>query len=426
MKINKFGGASVKDAKSIENVSNIIATFDNNNTIIVVSAMGKTTNLLEKLVHSYYKNENEKWTYFNELKSAHFAIIDELFNNNSPFINSDIENIFLELECFLEKEPNINDFDFYYDQIVPYGEILSSRVLSHYLNYKKIKAHWIDSRNFIATDNNYREARVNWEDTERIVKNKLSNIAAKSLVVMQGFIGKGDNGTTTTLGREGSDYTAAILAYCLACQDLTIWKDVAGVMNADPKKFNNAEKIDAISYDEAIELAYYGATIIHPKTIQPLKAKGIPLYVKSFINPELAGTKVLESEKLIKIPCVIVKENQCLITFKSKDFSFIAEDNLQKIFSVFATEKMHMHVMQDSAISFTCCTDANLERIENISKILAKDFEIIKIFEVLIKSVYNYTLNKEMAKNTNALLRQFNENVYHEVVETKNVAFVFE
>jgi len=424
MKINKFGGASVKDAKSMENVANIIGTLDQQNNIIVVSAIGKTTNLLEAICNAYFKDTPNKWDLFKELKQNHFAILADLFDNNSPFINSDIENIFLDLECLLEKEATQAEYDFYYDQIIPYGEILASRILSHYLNFRNIKTHWIDSRNFIATDDNYREARIDWENTEKIIKNKLSQLAAKSLIVMQGFIGKSSTGATTTLGREGSDYTAAILAYCLDSKELNIWKDVAGVMNADPKKFNDAQKIDAMSYNEAIELAYYGATVIHPKTIQPLKAKGIPLNVKSFLDPSLAGTQVLESGNLIKVPCVIVKENQCLLTFKSKDFSFIAEDNLQKIFSVFAREKSRMHVMQNSAISFTCCTDANKERLDNIVTALSNDFDIEIQNEVIIKSVYNYALNKEMAKNKNALMRQFNENVYHEVAKASEAVFV--
>jgi aspartate kinase len=426
MKINKFGGASIKDAKSMENVAGIIGTLDQQNNIIVVSAIGKTTNLLESICDAYFKDAANKWELFTTLKQNHFAILADLFDNNSPFINSDIENIFLDLECLLEKEPIQTDYDFYYDQIIPYGEILASRILSHYFNFRNIKTHWIDSRNFIATDDNYREARIDWENTEKIIKNKLSTLAAKSLIVMQGFIGKSGTGATTTLGREGSDYTAAILAYCLDSKELTIWKDVAGVMNADPKKFNDAQKIDAMSYNEAIELAYYGATVIHPKTIQPLKAKGIPLNVKSFLDPSLAGTQVLESGNLIKVPCVIVKENQCLLTFKSKDFSFIAEDNLQKIFSVFAKDKSRMHVMQNSAISFTCCTDANKERLDKITKSLSNDFDIEIQSDVIIKSVYNYALNKEMAKNKKALMRQFNENVYHEVVKANEAVFLFE
>lgn len=426
MKINKFGGASVKDAKSMENVANIIGTLDQQNNIIVISAIGKTTNLLESICEAYYKQTANKWKLFNQLKENHFSILGNLFNNNSPFINSDIENIFLDLECLLEKEAAHTDYDFYYDQIIPYGEILSSRIFSHYLNSRNIKTHWIDSRNFIATDDNYREARIDWENTEKIIKNKLSPLAAKSLIVMQGFIGKSTTGVTTTLGREGSDYTAAILAYCLDSKELNIWKDVAGVMNADPKKFKDAQKIDAMSYNEAIELAYYGATVIHPKTIQPLKAKGIPLNVKSFINPEVEGTQVLESVNIINVPCVIVKENQCLLTFKSKDFSFIAENSLQHIFAVFAKDKSRMHVMQNSAISFTCCTDANKERLDNIVKHLSNEFEIDIQYDVIIKSVYNYALNKEMAKNKKALMRQFNEHVYHEVAKANEAVFVLE
>jgi len=405
-------------------VGNIIKDLDRNNNIIIVSAMGKSTNLLEQICEAYFHKLGNVSTYFGQLKTAHFEVLNELFPQSYPFIESDIENIFLELECALEKEPNAVDYDFYYDQIVPFGELLSSRILSHYLNHVNIKNHWLDSRNFIITDQNYREARVDWVNTEKIIKNKLKTIANKSLIVLQGFIGRASNGASTTLGREGSDYSAAIIAYCLDAKELNIWKDVNGVMNADPKKFKDAQKIDAISYNEAIELAYYGATIIHPKTIQPLKAKGIQLNVKSFLHPDFDGTKVIDSHKLINIPCVIIKENQCLLTIKSKNFSFIAEENLQRIFMVFAVEKLRIHVMQNSAISFTCCTDANFSRIDKLVEALKEDFEIEITTDLIIKSVYNYNINVEMSKSNSALLRQFNENVYHEVIKANEATFV--
>jgi aspartate kinase len=415
MKVNKFGGASVKNAEGIKNISHIIKDF-NEHTIVVVSAIGKTTNLLESITRAFYNEDDAKWDLFNTLKENHLSIINFLFEGKTPFITNDIENILLELECFLDRENKTESYDFYYDQIVPFGEILASRILAHYLNFVQVKSHWVDSRNFIVTDDYHREARIDWDSTCKVVKNQLRKLANKSTVVMQGFISRSHKGTNTTLGREGSDYTAAILAHCLDSKSVTIWKDVDGVMNADPKRFDEVEKIDKISFNEAIELAYYGATIIHPKTIQPLKAKKIPLFVKSFINPKNPGTQVLESEKCIQIPCIIVKDNQCLINIKSKDLSFIAENHLQNIFSIFSKHKLRMHVMQNSAISFTCCTDRIPERVSNLVSELKELFEVELIDDVYINSIYNYQISDKYKMASNPLLKQFNETVYHEVL----------
>lgn len=415
MKVNKFGGASVKNAEGIKNISQIIKNFDEH-TIVVVSAIGKTTNLLEKITRAFYNEDESKLDLFNSLKETHLSIIQYLFEGKAPFITNDIENILLELECFLDRNNKTESYDFYYDQIVPFGEILASRILAHYLNFVQVKSHWVDSRNFIVTDDYHREARIDWDSTQKVVRNQLRKLAHRSTVVMQGFISRSHKGTNTTLGREGSDYTAAILAHCLDCKSVTIWKDVDGVMNADPKRFEDVEKIDKISFNEAIELAYYGATIIHPKTIQPLKAKKIPLFVKSFINPSAPGTQVLESEKCIQIPCIIVKDNQCLINIKSRDLSFIAENHLQSIFSLFAKNKLRMHVMQNSAISFTCCTDYNPERISGLVDELAELFEVDIKENVYIKSIYNYRKSNKSKMAAKPLLKQFNETVYHEVL----------
>jgi len=415
MKVNKFGGASVKNAEGIKNISQIIKDF-NEHTIVVVSAIGKTTNLLEEITRAFYQDQTTKWDLFNELKQNHNGIIRSLFEGKTPFITNDIENIFLELECFLDKENKTEGYDFYYDQIVPFGEILSSRILAHYLNSLEVKSHWVDSRNFIVTDDYHREARIDWDSTKKVVNNQLRKLANKSTVVMQGFISRSHKGTNTTLGREGSDYTAAILAHCLDCKSVTIWKDVVGVMNADPKRFDHAEKIDLISFNEAIELAYYGATIIHPKTIQPLKAKKIPLFVRSFVDPQMKGTQVLESEKCIQVPCIIVKDNQCLINIKSRDLSFIAENHLQTIFSLFAKHKLRMHVMQNSAISFTCCTDSVKERIKRLLEDLNVLFEVDIKDNVYINSIYNYQKSEKVKMAANPILKQFNETVYHEVL----------
>jgi aspartate kinase len=419
MKINKFGGASIRDASGIKNVVNIIHSFDDN-SIVVVSATGKSTNLLEKACKHFFDTKGSENPYFKEFKENHLAIIDELFDGKAPFVMNDIENILLELECVLEKKHTPESYDFYYDQIIPFGEIISSRILAHALNFGNVKAHWLDIRNFMTTDANYREARIDWDSTKAMVQGKLSDYAQKSTLVLQGFIGRSHLGTTTTLGREGSDYTAAILAHCLNAKSVTIWKDVSGVMNADPKKFDDAKQIDVISFNEAIELAYYGATVIHPKTIQPLKNKKIPLYVKSFKDPTLDGTIVKECEKAIEIPCRIIKENQCFITIKSRDLSFIAEDNLQLIFSTFAKNKLRLNVMQNSAISFACCTDFVEHRIEALLKELNENFDTEIEKDLKIYTTYNYLGTDVPAKPKNTILRQINGFVVHDVVKNKD------
>lgn len=415
MKINKFGGASIKDASSINNVVDIIKSFQEN-SIIVVSATGKSTNLLEKACKHFYETKGSTNPFFQEFKENHLGIIKELFVGKAPFVTNDIENILLELECLLEKKSAPEPYDFYYDQIIPFGELISSRILAHMLNFSEVKTHWLDIRNFITTDANYREARVDWESTKAMVSGKLVDYAKKSTVVVQGFIGRSNIGTTTTLGREGSDYTAAILAHCMNAEAVTIWKDVSGVMNADPKKFEDAEKIDVISFNEAIELAYYGATVIHPKTIQPLKNKKIPLYVKSFKDSSLEGTIVKECDKAIQVPCKIIKENQCFITIKSRDLSFIAENNLQLIFSAFAKHKLRLNVMQNSAISFICCTDYVEHRVKALLLELNQNFDTELMKDLIIHTTYNYQETNSESKPKNIILRQSNGYVVHDVL----------
>lgn len=420
MKIFKFGGASVKDAESVENVATILRQYEQSKVLVVISAMAKTTNLLENLVGSYIQKEPQTHVLLEELKTFHFQICSTLFQNPNHPIFNDLENLFLELECMLEKEVGggIENYDFVYDQVVSYGELLSTRIVSAYLLLHGIKNKWVDARNFIFTNSHHREAQINWQETERIIAGKLKPFAEKSMVITQGFIGKDRDNATTTLGREGSDYSAAVFAYCLDAESVTIWKDVEGVMNADPKKYPGAVKIDTLSYNQAIELAYYGASVIHPKTIQPLKSKAIPLYVQSFVKPQNPGTAVKEGAAYnASQTCYIFKENQCLLTLKSRDFSFIAENNLQQIFSAFALHKVRINMMQNSAISFKAIIDCDERKMQSLLADLQLTFETRIQKNLRLLSEYNpcETLPADLMPNREVVLEQKSERVWMRV-----------
>jgi aspartate kinase len=357
MKIFKFGGASVKDADGIKNIRKILLNHQQDPLLVVISAMGKSTNHLEKIVHACVHQTDEIPALLKELKDYHYTIIQELQSENQFTMINDIENLFLELECLTETPVHTDEYDFVYDQIVSFGELISTKIVSHYLLGTGFKNQWIDSRNFILTDDRYRDARIQWSETEQIIAKKLKPLAERHPVITQGFIGRGPVNETTTLGREGSDYSAAIFAYCLNAESVTIWKDVAGVMNADPKKMDNAVLIPHIGYSDAIELAYYGASVIHPKTIQPLMAKDIPLFVKSFINPQHEGTRVSNKGQVLSVPCYIFKNNQVLVELKTRDFTFIVEQNLEHIFRLLAKYKVRCNIIKNSAISFSFVAD---------------------------------------------------------------------
>ncbi len=335
MQVFKFGGASVKDAEGVKNVAEVLKQFPNQKIAVVVSAMGKTTNSLERLAKAFfYKTENAE-IILEEIKKYHLDICHHLFANSFHPIFIELENTFVELYWAIEDEPT-HSFDFEYDQIVSMGEVISTKIISAYLNHVGLQNKWVDARGFIQTDNTYREGKVDFELTETLIKRDLLPVFNSfNSIVTQGFIGGTSENFTTTLGREGSDYTASILAYCLNADNVTIWKDVPGVLNADPKWFSHTKKIDQLSYHDAIELTYYGATVIHPKTIKPLQNKNIPLYVKSFLKPKEEGTIIKDGEKRLNIPSYIFKIDQVLISIQPKDFSFIAEDNLSDIFDLF-------------------------------------------------------------------------------------------
>lgn len=372
MKILKFGGASVKDAEGIQNVYNVLKTIKANKVLVVVSAMGKTTNALEVVVKNYFDRSDELQSSVQSVKEYHFEIISNLFKP-THLVFSEVENYFFDLNRFLEQNKSPN-YSFVYDQVVSFGEMISSKILYHYLKDNCFDLTWLDSRNFIKTDNSYRDANVNWEQTEKQISehiNKTQNY------ITQGFLGSDENNFTTTLGREGSDYTAAIFAYSLDAENVTIWKDVAGVLNADPRFFENTTLLEQISYREAIELAFYGASIIHPKTLQPLQQKEIPFFVKSFLNPLEKGTSISKGVDLHpKLPCFIVKKPQHLISFSSKDFSFIMEENISFIFSVLHKYKIKVHLIQNSAISFSVCIEDKFLNLNKLINELSDRFNI--------------------------------------------------
>ena len=417
MRIFKFGGASIKDADAVRNVASIIKLEKGKQLLIVISAMGKSTNLLECIVDDWYHGNKTLKKHYKELKSFHLNIVNELIEDEHNPIYNDIENLLFELECLIEKTPDLAiDFDFYYDQIISYGEFLSTKIVSNYLLSAKIKNKWVDARNFILTDDNHRNAKVDWEETEKVIKSKLTPFLEKNIVITQGFIGKSMSNHNTTLGREGSDYSAAIFAYCTNARNLTIWKDVDGVLTADPKLFPDATLIETLSYNQTIELAYYGASVIHPKTMQPLKAKKIELYIKSFVDSSRKGTVVKESinkEKIVS--SIIVKKNQTLLHLSTRDFSFIIEDHIGTIFKILAESKIKVNLMQNTAISFNLCIDTPkrkgvmpglMERLSPIFKTNIKESLSLYTF---------YGDDKRDVLNNDIILEQKHDNITHVV-----------
>jgi len=378
MKVFKFGGASVKDAISFGNIKRILSLYKDDDLFIVISAMGKMTNAFEKLTLSYFEKNDEIDKNLGLITDYHYKILQELFPDKTHAVYADIELLFAQLKDRLNKKSSTN-YNFDYDSIVPYGELLSSTVLSHYLKSCGFNNRWIDARHIIKTDATYREARINWDETPVLVRTAFENTINDNykIAVTQGFIGASAHGYTTTLGREGSDFTASILAYSLNAKEVVIWKDVEGVLNADPKLFEKTEKIGTLTYFDAIELAYYGATVIHPKTIKPLENTGIPLWVKSFLNPENEGTFIgnTKSDEKQK-PCFIFKFNQILISIVPFDFSFIVERNISSIFLLLSKYNVKVNLMQNSALSFSICVDNDLQKIPPLIEDLKKEFKI--------------------------------------------------
>ena len=373
MKVFKFGGASVRDAEGVKNLVSVLKEVGYDKTIVVVSAMGKTTNALEKILDNYFNDSKKTIDGLIQLKQYHIKIVKKLFGNDSFEIEETINKIFEELSGFLNtnKSPN---YSFVYDQVVSIGELLSSKIVHAFMKFSGLENYWLDSRKCIKTDDYYRAANLNWELTSQNIKNGLKG---HSLAVTQGFIGSNSNNFTTTLGREGSDYSAAIFAYVLNASSLTIWKDVPGVLNGDPRVFKKTKLLKKISYREAIELAFYGASVIHPKTLQPLQRKEIPLHVKSFENPKNEGTVVLKGKNLDPfVPCYILKKNQVLLRLSTIDFSFIVEDNISYIFRLLHDYKMTVELIQNSAISFSVCINNKYNKLDELLLILRAKFNV--------------------------------------------------
>lgn len=419
MRIFKFGGASVKDAAGIRNVYDVLQKTGYEDVLLVVSAMGKTTNALEAVINNYFNKSASLQASVQEVRKYHNQILLDLFDDDKHAVFNEVGKWFADLEYFLKhnKSPNYN---FVYDQIVSYGELVSTTIISQYMTFMGMKTQWLDVRNFIKTDATYRDANVDWDVTQ---KNITKTVKKKNLNITQGFLGSDENNFTTTLGREGSDYTAAIFAYCLNAESVTIWKDVPGVMNADPRFFENAQLLNQISYREAIELAFYGATVIHPKTLQPLQKKEIPLYVKSFLNPLLPGTSVSKGKDLEpELPCFIVKKHQLLVSLSSIDFSFIMEENISEIFALLHKFKMKVHLIQNSAISFSVCIDDKFGHFNELKAILSGRFKVSYNENVSLYTIRHFDekASKVVEKDKNVLLKQVSRETMQ--IVTKNEA----
>ncbi len=406
MKVFKFGGASVKDSAAVQNVSKLLARFTGEKLTVVVSAMGKSTNKLEEIVHALVKRDKNLFdTNLEELMQFHLEILGELFVEKHFKVYQQIDET-LEIIAKKYNEPIPENKAFLYDQIVSLGEVLSSYILAAYLQEEGHKAKWMDARKLIRTNSTFQEGKVDWKKTEELINCDFSPLFDNDdILVTQGFIGHTAEGVTTTLGREGSDYTAGIFAYCTNSESVTIWKDVPGMLNADPKYFNNTIKLDSISFKEAIELSYYGASVIHPKTIQPLQKKNIPLYVKSFLNPDAEGTIIQQStEKDNLVPSFIIKKDQILFSFTTKDFSFIVEENLSDIFDKLTKANVTMNLMQNSALDFSILVDSKKVNIEEFTSIFSNDYHV----------KYNSSLEL-------ATIRHYNEATIAQLIENKEV-----
>lgn len=416
MKIFKFGGASIKDAKGVKNVAKVLNDIGYNDVFIVISAMGKMTNAFEKMTNAYFYNTNDLPLCIDDIRAYHYNIIKNLFKNNKHKIYEEVEGHFTEMTQFMIRNES-KEYSFIYDQLVSYAELLSTKIVSYYLNETHVNNTWLDVRDSISTNSDYRDAKVDWEKTEQQI---LKNVNTKILNITQGFLGRNENHHTTTLGREGSDYTAAIFAYCLNAESVTIWKDVEGVLNADPRHFKETTLLQKISYTEAIELAFYGASVIHPKTLQPLQKKEIPLYVKSFVNPNQIGTSVLRGEAIYpEVACFIVKRDQILLSISSIDFSFIVERNISEIFNVLHEQKMKVNLIQNSAISFSICLEDKYENFDSLLLILKDKFKVDFHKGASLFTIRHFTNDAiaQIEKNNKVLLKQLTKETVQIVIE---------
>lgn len=413
----KFGGASVKDAISIKNMRNILYNRLRNPTVVVVSAMGKTTNALEEILSLKLagKEYSSKSTI---LKNFHLEVCEGLFSPDHR-VYSVVENYFSQLERVLHKKLSKENYDEYYDQVVSFGELISSKIVQEYLCHSDVFCVWQDAREVIVTNEDYRFAKIHWEKTARLCQKILKPVLEKYPVITQGFIGSEPGGKTTTLGREGSDFTAAILASSLKAAAVTIWKDVDGVLNADPKRFPNTVKFEELDYREAAELTYYGASVIHPKTIKPLANMGIPLFVKSFVHPEGSGTKIHQVHTQNTLPCIVVKDFQILVSFKVTDFTFINETHIHQVYTELEKLKLRVNLLQTSAISISIVIDKELFKLDKLIKILNKDFEIRYNEGLQLVTVKNHQpeILGELLDGKEVLLEQITRTTFQVVIK---------
>ncbi len=409
MKVFKFGGASVNSIERIIKLGDILKQFSKEKILVVISAMGKTTNALEKVTEAFYHGKrDEALQLFDIVKKQHLAIVNQILVTQFLPCEERLRDFFTEAEWLLYDKPQ-RHYDYYYDQVVCIGELLSTTIISHYLNEIGVENKWLDARDIIRTDDNFRDANVNWDFTSSRVQSSLAPMFKDlDIIITQGFIGATDENESTTLGREGSDYTAAVFANMLNAESQTIWKDVESVMNADPKKFPDAQPITELNYSEVIEMAYYGAQVIHPKTIKPLQNKNIPLYVKCFLNPSLPGT-VIHNKPVHQLPPIIViKEKQALVKTSSKDFSFAGEHHVATLYSLLGKLNIKPNLTQNTAISFICVLDYRSEKIENLAFEVSGifDVEVMKELTLLTIRHYNKGIFEKLTKGKKILLRQ--------------------
>ena len=396
MKVFKFGGASVKDAPAIENLKNILHRYENEQLVVVISAMGKTTNFLEKLLDAYYHAPENVPALLAELRTSHETVAAQLMGTENPF-HPQSERLFTLLNEQLQR-PTSDNFDYDYDRVVSFGELLSTTLISTYLNAQGVETQWLDARQLIRTDNTYREGHVDWTVTQKLAGNTIKPYfqnRTHGIVLTQGFIAGTAENQTTTLGREGSDYSAAILAHTLDADSVTVWKDVPGILNADPKRFPNAVKIDTLTYHETVELAYYGASVIHPKTLRPLHNKQIPLFVKSFFHPENEGSQITQHADTVEIPSYIVKDNQLLLSVSPRDFSIIGVENLSKILDVLSEYRVKINLIQNSALTFSVCTDNVPLRLQPCIEALGKEFVVKFNEDIRLVTIRHYDSESE-------------------------------
>ncbi|OIQ37511.1 MAG: aspartate kinase [Bacteroidetes bacterium MedPE-SWsnd-G1] len=404
MKVFKFGGASVKDADSVKNVAKVLKHENATDVLIVISAMGKMTNAFEKVVMAFFNDPPKLAKEIAFVKTFHQTIISNLFENESHPIFEVIETEFKTLNNFLDENTSI-DYSYVYDQVVSYGEVLSTKIVSAYLNEIGINNNWLDARKLVRTDTYYRSAKVNWEETESVI---IANAPTNSISITQGFIA-GNNGTTTTLGREGSDFTAAIFAYCLNAESVTIWKDVEGILNAHPKYFSNTVLLNQVSYKEATEMAFYGASVIHPKTLKPLENKLIPLIVRSFDKLNTRGTIVQKGEDIEPLtPCFIQKKQQILVSISAKDFSFMVEYNIRDIFQQLHGQKLKVNLIQNSALSFSVCIEDKYNTFKQFYNELKDEFKISYNSNVTLYTIRHFddASIERIVKGKNVYLKQ--------------------